>query len=105
MPTNKNESSYRCKIAKICRDYRITIGYTRAQAARESGYSQTTFYRFEQTGYGSVGVFMWYIQHGLNVSLALTENRCVCCGELIPEGRQVCPLCEEIARRYNNNED
>lgn len=22
------------------------------------------------------------------------ENRCVCCGEIIPEGRQVCPLCE-----------
>lgn len=22
------------------------------------------------------------------------ENRCVCCGRVIPEGRQVCPLCE-----------
>lgn len=22
------------------------------------------------------------------------ENRCVCCGEIIPEGRQVCPVCE-----------
>lgn len=22
------------------------------------------------------------------------ENRCVCCGEIIPEGRQVCPNCE-----------
>lgn len=22
------------------------------------------------------------------------ENRCVCCGEIIPEGRQVCPSCE-----------
>lgn len=22
------------------------------------------------------------------------ENRCVCCGEIIPEGRQVCPRCE-----------
>ena len=21
-------------------------------------------------------------------------NRCVCCGEIIPEGRQVCPNCE-----------
>ena len=21
-------------------------------------------------------------------------NRCVCCGEMIPEGRQVCPNCE-----------
>ena len=23
------------------------------------------------------------------------ENRCVCCGEVIPEGRQVCPQCEK----------
>lgn len=23
------------------------------------------------------------------------ENRCVCCGEIIPEGRMVCPRCEE----------
>lgn len=22
------------------------------------------------------------------------ENRCVCCGEVIPEGRHVCPSCE-----------
>lgn len=21
------------------------------------------------------------------------ENRCICCGEIIPEGRQVCPSC------------
>lgn len=22
------------------------------------------------------------------------DNHCICCGELIPEGRQVCPSCE-----------
>lgn len=22
------------------------------------------------------------------------ENRCVCCGEIIPEGRMVCHMCE-----------
>ena len=22
------------------------------------------------------------------------ENRCVCCGVIIPEGRMVCPICE-----------
>ena len=25
------------------------------------------------------------------------ENRCVCCGEIIPEGRLVCKLCEIMA--------
>ena len=24
----------------------------------------------------------------------MNENRCVCCGEIIPEGRMVCPACE-----------
>jgi hypothetical protein len=27
------------------------------------------------------------------------DNRCVCCGEIIPEGRQVCPSCEKGAVR------
>lgn len=27
----------------------------------------------------------------------MTEERCVCCGEIIPEGRQVCILCERKA--------
>ena len=22
------------------------------------------------------------------------DDRCVCCGEIIPEGRQICPHCE-----------
>ena len=21
-------------------------------------------------------------------------DRCICCGEIIPEGRQICPICE-----------
>lgn len=24
----------------------------------------------------------------------MTEERCICCGEIIPEGRQVYPNCE-----------
>ena len=30
------------------------------------------------------------------------EERCICCGEIIPEGRQVCPNCE---RKYQKNEE
>lgn len=30
------------------------------------------------------------------------ENTCVCCGEVIPEGRQVCPRCEELVDRWNS---
>lgn len=27
------------------------------------------------------------------------EERCICCGEIIPEGRQVCPSCEAEAEK------
>ena len=30
------------------------------------------------------------------------ENRCVCCGAIIPEGRQVCPHCEKRFNGRNN---
>ncbi len=29
----------------------------------------------------------------------MAENRCVCCGEIIPEGRWTCPKCDEEAKR------
>ena len=31
------------------------------------------------------------------------EERCVICGEVIPEGRQVCPKCER--RRWEDEHD
>jgi hypothetical protein len=30
------------------------------------------------------------------------QNRCVCCGEIIPEGRQVCPMCEKKGYKDDN---
>lgn len=30
------------------------------------------------------------------------EDRCVCCGEIIPEGRQVCPNCEHKGMETEN---
>lgn len=26
----------------------------------------------------------------------MSENRCICCGEIIPEGRMVCKICESV---------
>lgn len=36
----------------------------------------------------------------------MSENRCVCCGEIIPEGRQVCIRCERTTygKETNMNE-
>ena len=29
------------------------------------------------------------------------ENRCIVCGEIIPEGRQICPNCEKERDAYD----
>lgn len=34
----------------------------------------------------------------------MRENRCVSCGAIIPEGRQVCPLCENTSVRRGHIE-
>lgn len=34
----------------------------------------------------------------------MNNNRCICCCEIIPEGRQVCKKCEQFMRTYTNNE-
>ena len=31
----------------------------------------------------------------------MNDNRCVCCGRVIPEGRQVCPICEKNAEKMD----
>lgn len=28
------------------------------------------------------------------------EDRCICCGEIVPEGRMVCPICEAEADEH-----
>lgn len=34
----------------------------------------------------------------------MADNRCVCCGEIIPEGRQVCWVCENGCIRGHRGE-
>lgn len=31
----------------------------------------------------------------------MQENRCICCGAVIPEGMQVCPECREEQEKKN----
>ena len=30
----------------------------------------------------------------------MDQNRCICCGDIVPEGRMVCPRCENAATNY-----
>lgn len=32
---------------------------------------------------------------GQKLDWNVSDNTCVCCGEIIPEGRQICPKCEK----------
>ena len=31
-----------------------------------------------------------------------TADRCICCGEIVPEGRMVCPSCEAGRKEKEN---
>lgn len=84
------------KIGTICRDFRITLGISQAEVAKQTGYTRSAVSRFESEGRANYDILMWYIDHGLDLRVATKENRCVCCGELIPEGLQVCPKCERM---------
>lgn len=35
----------------------------------------------------------------------MTEDHCVCCGEIIPEGRMVCPNCLVYVKEGENHEE
>ena len=28
------------------------------------------------------------------------NNTCICCGTIVPEGRQICPQCEDALKNY-----
>ena len=28
------------------------------------------------------------------------NNTCICCGTIVPEGRQICPQCEDSLKNY-----
>lgn len=35
----------------------------------------------------------------------MMDNRCVCCGEIIPEGRQICSTCEKLSNTTLSEEE
>ena len=39
-----------------------------------------------------------------NGAVKMSENRCIVCGEIIPEGRQVCPNCENSEGATNSGQ-
>ena len=41
----------------------------------------------------------FHLNRKVKKGVIITVNRCVCCGEIIPEGRMVCPVCESKTMR------
>lgn len=39
-----------------------------------------------------------------NLTIYITEDRCVCCGAIIPEGRQVCVACEKATDQLTSEQ-
>lgn len=44
-----------------------------------------------------IGIVLEYAETTVRHEFAVPAERCVCCGDVIPEGRQVCPRCEREA--------
>lgn len=68
----------------------LTIKLTREQVGRLV--SLLDYYGLSDMSHDAI-----YLSHKIRDDIQLyrtPENRCVCCGEIIPEGRQVCPNCE-----------
>ncbi len=68
----------------------LTIKLTREQVGRLV--SLLDYYGLSEMNHDAI-----YLSHKIRDEIQLYRpnvNRCVCCGEIIPEGRQVCPNCE-----------
>lgn len=35
-----------------------------------------------------------YVVNGKEIYVGTTENVCLCCGCPVPEGKEICPICE-----------
>ena len=63
-----------------CRHYMPPLsGYTKGECLAKAGYFPVDT--------------DWFCADGERKEQPENVNRCVCCGEIIPEGRQVCPDC------------
>ena len=51
----------------------------------------------------SSNVWVLYLRVAFGTEVIM-EDRCICCGEIIPEGRQVCPQCEHMSIKKQHDD-
>ena len=81
---NPNYPPWHCFTACLCEKCKVLY-----EADREHICRKKNSYPVKETKGKTIKVKQWeYKEESGN------NNRCVSCGEIIPEGRQVCPHCE-----------
>lgn len=48
-----------------------------------------------KNGIEDIDKAIWYLNRLKKEVQTMPDNTCVCCGDVIPEGRQVCQICEK----------
>lgn len=83
----------------------------RALKNAEQCYEQNIQDLIEQSGFSKLEIKqtdydleMLLRQHSKAIDIAQYVDRCICCGEIVPEGRCICPACEQKDWRHNNGE-
>ena len=81
----------------------------RALKNAEQCYEQNIQDLIEQSGFSKLEIKqtdydleMLLRQHSKAIDIAQYVDRCICCGEIVPEGRCICPACEQKDWSHNN---
>lgn len=81
---------------RVCRDHIFRRSVSGASRERSFLMSMIMLFPFRTQGEQKIFSAFWHFFNDLEV--VFLDNRCVCCGEIIPEGLQICPVCEKRIR-------
>lgn len=56
-------------IGKMCKEYRLELGFLQSDVAKDTGYSIENVSKFENGNNNNLKIFLWYINKGLIVNL------------------------------------
>lgn len=54
-------------IGKICKEYRMSLGYLQSDVSRDTGYSIENISKFENGNNNNLKIFLWYLRKGLRI--------------------------------------
>lgn len=87
------------------RDERRRLELTTSEFAVRLGVSEFTVAKIEKGGGASAGTYRKILKRIGCFGLTSSADTCVICGEVIPEGRMVCPVCEEREKQKGERKD